>query len=63
MPIDDGPFAAQAIERERWDAMLDRLYTLHGWDVQTGLQTRAGLLKLGLGDVAGRLAEAGKLVG
>ena len=63
VPIDDGPFAGQTIERDKWDAMLDRFYTLHGWDVETGRQTRAGLLSLGLDDVAGRLAEAGRLVG
>jgi hypothetical protein len=43
--------------------MLDRLYTLHGWDAETGRQTRAGLASLGLDDVAGKLAEAGKLSG
>ena len=61
--IDDGPFAGHTSDRDKWGEMLDRLYELHGWDVETGLQTRAGLVSLGLDDVADKLAEAGKLVG
>ena len=61
-PIHDGPYAGHKCDRDKWDEMLDRLYELHGWDVATGLQTRAGLEDLGLADVADMLERAGKLV-
>jgi aldehyde:ferredoxin oxidoreductase len=63
LPIDAGPYAGHKCDRDKWDEMLDRLYMLHGWDVETGLQTRAGLLGLGLADVADRLEQVGKLIG
>jgi aldehyde:ferredoxin oxidoreductase len=61
-PIHYGPYSGLKCDRDKWDEMLDRLYGLHGWDVATGLQTRAGLESLGLGDVADMLEQAGKLV-
>ena len=61
-PVHAGPYAGHRCEQGRWDEMLDRLYELHGWDVATGMQTRAGLEHLGLRDVADMLARAGKLV-
>jgi aldehyde:ferredoxin oxidoreductase len=63
VPIDAGPYAGYKCDRDEWDKMLDRLYTLHGWDAATGLQTRPGLLALGLPDVADMLDKAGKLIG
>ncbi|MFH0915133.1 MAG: aldehyde ferredoxin oxidoreductase C-terminal domain-containing protein [bacterium] len=62
VPIDAGPYAGHKCDRDEWDRMLDRLYDLHGWDVATGLQTRSGLEELGLGDIADRLEQAGRLV-
>ena len=48
-------------DKEKWDAMLDRLYELYGWDKATGLPTRQGLTELGLEDIVERLAAAEKL--
>ena len=42
--------------------MLDRFYELHGWDIETGLQTRKSLLELELEDIAGNLEKAGRLI-
>lgn len=41
--------------------MLDRYYTLHGWDLKTSWPTADTLGKLGLGEVARELDHAGKL--
>ncbi|MGB9592960.1 MAG: aldehyde ferredoxin oxidoreductase C-terminal domain-containing protein, partial [Anaerolineae bacterium] len=37
------------------DPLLDEYYQLRGWDVKTGIPTRAKLRELGLEDVADRL--------
>ena len=37
------------------DRMVDRYYELRGWDVQTGVPTRATLDRLGLGRMADEL--------
>jgi hypothetical protein len=42
--------------------MLDAFYELHGWDQKTGWQTREGLEKLGMSDVAKMLSDAGRLI-
>ncbi len=39
--------------------MLDEYYQLWGWDPKTGMQTREGLEKIGLEDVAEKLAREG----
>jgi aldehyde:ferredoxin oxidoreductase len=41
------------------EPLLDEYYALRGWDVQTGIPTRAKLLELGLEDVADRLGIEG----
>jgi aldehyde:ferredoxin oxidoreductase len=41
--------------------MLDEYYSLHGWDSETGWQTKETLVSLGLTDVADRLKAAGRL--
>jgi hypothetical protein len=41
--------------------MLDEYYDLWGWDKNSGLQKRRELERLGLGNLADRLAQNGKL--
>ena len=41
------------------EPLLDEYYALRGWDVQTGIPTRAKLRELGLEDVADRLGIEG----
>ncbi|MBW2285731.1 MAG: hypothetical protein JRF65_14190 [Deltaproteobacteria bacterium] len=48
-------------DREKWKGMLEEYYALHGWDPETGLQTRRVLRELGLSSVLGKLEEAGRL--
>ena len=47
------------LDRGKFESMKDEYYSLRGWDVATGLQTRATLEQLGLGDVAGDLEQRG----
>ena len=49
------------VDREQFEGMKDEYYAIRGWDVRTGLQKRARLEQLGLGDVAGELEEQGLL--
>ncbi len=61
-PVASGPFKGERLDHGAWDAMLDEHYQLHQWDVATGLQTRSGLVAIGMADVADRLAAHGRLV-
>jgi len=61
-PVKSGPYKGVKCDREKFERMLDEFYELNGWDVKTGLQTRNGLIELGLEDVAMKLKKAGKLI-
>ena len=50
------------IERDKFEAMKDEYYKLRGWDVATGLQTKAQLESIGLGDIVGEMEERGLVV-
>jgi len=60
-PVHGGPYDGMAVDRQKWDGMLDEYYELNGWDTQTGIPTRAKLEALGLKDVADELEKLGKL--
>ena len=60
--IKEGPYRGHRCEKENWDRMLDEFYDLHGWDRETGLQTRSSLEALGLQEVARKLEKEGKLM-
>lgn len=49
------------IDRDEWNGLLDRYYEEHGWDRETGWPTEDRLAVLGLGAVADRLREAGRI--
>ena len=49
------------LDREDWEKALDMFYTEFGWDVKTGIPTRATLESFGLGKVADELEAAGLL--
>ena len=55
--IKTGPYKGFKADEEQYNAMLDEFYELWGWDRKTGMQTREGLEKIGLKDVADKLAE------
>jgi aldehyde:ferredoxin oxidoreductase len=49
------------VTKEKLKQLLDEYYELRGWDVATGLPTRAKLEELGLKDVADELESLNKL--
>lgn len=60
--VKTGPYKGSKIDRHCYNKMLEELYHLWEWDEQTGLQTRTGLLKLGLNEVVELLAQKNKLI-
>jgi aldehyde:ferredoxin oxidoreductase len=48
----DGHFGGITMDRSTFEVMKDRYYTLRGWDLTTGVPTRATLESLDLKDVA-----------
>jgi aldehyde:ferredoxin oxidoreductase len=54
-PLKAGASKGQLISREDLDKMLDEYYAERGWDVKTGVPTRAKLTELGLEYVADAL--------
>jgi len=61
-PGKDGEITSRkdtVVERDKFEAMKDEYYKLRGWDVATGLQTKAQLEGVGLGDIAGEMEKRG----
>jgi aldehyde:ferredoxin oxidoreductase len=58
-PMPDGPAKGMVVNLK---PMLDEYYAERGWDVETGLQRRETLEKLGLEDVADDLERRGRLI-
>ncbi len=54
-PLKAGASKGQVIGRKDLDRMLDEYYSARGWDVESGVPTRAKLTELGLGYVADTL--------
>jgi aldehyde:ferredoxin oxidoreductase len=52
----------EVLDRDGFERMKDEFYALRGWDVTTGLQTKAKLAELGLRDVAEDLGVRGLVV-
>ncbi|MEI9476389.1 MAG: aldehyde ferredoxin oxidoreductase C-terminal domain-containing protein, partial [Deltaproteobacteria bacterium] len=57
----NGNFEGTAIDRGTFEETKDRYYELRGWDLTTGVPTRATLESLGLKDVADELERQGVL--
>jgi aldehyde:ferredoxin oxidoreductase len=57
----NGNFEGTAIDRGTFEETKDRYYELRGWDLATGVPTRATLESLGLKDVADELDRQGVL--
>ena len=45
------PRTGAVVDREKFEKMKDEYYQLRGWDVKSGLQTKAKLTELGLEDI------------
>jgi aldehyde:ferredoxin oxidoreductase len=54
-PLKAGASKGQLISKKDLDAMLDEYYSERGWDVKTGMPTRAKLAELGLEYIADAL--------
>ncbi len=50
------------VDREKFGKMRDEYYQLRGWDVSSGLQTKAKLEEFGLEDIARDLEQRGLVV-
>lgn len=59
-PIKGGQLNGLALDRKKWEKMLDEYYDLCGWN-KDGIPTRATFETLGLGDIADELERTGKL--
>jgi aldehyde:ferredoxin oxidoreductase len=60
--VKSGPYRGERINHKVWEQMLDAHYKLHSWDKTTSWQTRKGLEKIGLADVADMLAKVDRLI-
>jgi aldehyde:ferredoxin oxidoreductase len=49
------------VERDQFEKMMDEYYTLRGWNVTTGLQTRKTLERLALSDILPEMETKGLL--
>ncbi len=52
----------QVLDRQKFEDMKSEFYALRGWDVPSGLPTKAKLQELGLADVADELGNLGLTV-
>ncbi|HAJ31860.1 MAG TPA: hypothetical protein DCK79_00545 [Candidatus Atribacteria bacterium] len=60
--VKSSPYKESKIDVNKYNDMLDEFYELWGLDKKTGKQTRSGLEKIGLKDIAEKLAEYDKLI-
>jgi aldehyde:ferredoxin oxidoreductase len=60
-PIPSGRLIGWRVDKEKYEAMLDEYYDLHGWDRETSFPKRETLIAQGLGYVADDLAKIDKL--
>ncbi len=59
--VESGPYKGEHLDHKIWNEMLDTLYRLHQWDVESSWQTRQGLAEIGLSDVADLLEKENRL--
>ncbi len=62
-PLENGPLAGKTLPREEFEQGLTRLYTIKGWDPQTGTPLRERLEELSLGWAADLIDTAGEPAG
>ena len=56
-PLENGALIGQSMQHEEFDNALSKLYSLKGWDIDTGTPSREKLQKLSLGWAADLLKE------
>jgi aldehyde:ferredoxin oxidoreductase len=52
----------QVVDRKEFEKMKSEYYELRGWDTESGLQTKAKLTELDLGDIADELERRGLVI-
>jgi aldehyde:ferredoxin oxidoreductase len=65
VPDKNGNFVTRrnvVVQKDEFEKMKDEYYTLRGWDLKTGLQTIAGLKRLGLDDVSDSLLKMKRVI-
>lgn len=62
-PMNTGPLKGHKLDRAKFEKMLSEYYAYWGWEVATGIPTRATLARLGMEDVADELDRLGRLPG
>ena len=65
VPGKDGEIVSKigtVVDREKFEKLKDEYYRLRGWDVATGLQTRAKLEQIGLQDIVADLERRELLI-
>ncbi|GAB4113358.1 MAG: aldehyde ferredoxin oxidoreductase family protein [Candidatus Caldatribacteriota bacterium] len=60
--VKKGPYKGVKMDKNRYNKILEEFYTLWGWDTQTGLPTKTGLISSGLEEVVEPLIQRGKLI-
>jgi len=60
-PVKEGPNKGERLDENKWGAMLDEYYQIHGWDTKTGWQRAECLDTLGLPEVKNRLSQTNKI--
>ena len=60
--VKSGPYKGFKIDEEKYNKMVNEFYEFWEWDKKTGMQTKAGLEKLGLKDIAEKISKYGKLI-
>jgi len=66
VPGKDGEITSrrgEVVDRDKFEEMKTKYYGLRGWDAETGLMKKEGLVDLGLSDVAEELEKRGLLAG
>ena len=60
--VKSGHYKGFKIDENKYNEMLDEFYELWGWDKKTGKQTKIGLERLGLKNIARKILKYGKLI-
>jgi len=60
-PVPSGTLAGWQLDKRKFEIMLEKYYTQHGWDIKTSYPTRETLEKYGLSRAAIDLEKIGKL--